>query len=265
MCDNHIVAEHMGACQWLSTTIGENITSVATPNGGMIPSGQGMTDVGRLIRNRRQAIGFTQVDLFQRTGIEQYYISQIERGKVKQPGKGFLLQIAEAMEMDPNTLLIAADYAPLNHGAYQQEQEVRPEDVAHGAQRVSFWGRVPADTLRWVASQSEGERVTVPGLFIGTREIETLFVVQASGDCLIRRKIADGQLVLCEKPDGRLPRNNQVVAIRVGDERSLKVFHRDGDTITLRDGDNNITATLTIDDDIEVVGFVIATWWGQFD
>lgn len=54
----------------------------------------------------------TQEELAFRTGFPQSRISKIELGKTQRPAKEDLRVIAEALEIDPNELYIAADYAP---------------------------------------------------------------------------------------------------------------------------------------------------------
>lgn len=50
------------------------------------------------------------------------------------------------------------------------------------------------------------------------------------------------------------------MAVRVGDERTLKLWHWDGDDIELRDGDGNTVARLSKNDDVEVFGFAVHAW-----
>jgi transcriptional regulator with XRE-family HTH domain len=219
--------------------------------------------VGQIIRIRRLELDLRQEDLAERTGYEQSYISKVEVGRSKRPERDYLLGFAEALEMDPDDLLIPAGYAPVDPSLY--ERKVRREDIVPGERDVQYWGVVPADALRWAENVNGGQSVPVPLQFIGARDPESLFVLSASGNCLASRHIAHGQLVLCEVSEGREPRNGQIVAVRVGDERSLKAWHREGDTIELRDGDDNVVAALAITDDIEVVGTVVATWWDRFE
>lgn len=54
----------------------------------------------------------SQEELEDRTGIRQSQLSKIERGATERPAKELLRVIATALEIDPNTLFVAADYAP---------------------------------------------------------------------------------------------------------------------------------------------------------
>ena len=88
---------------------------------------------------------------------------------------------------------------------------------------------------------------------LGTRSPQSVFAVEVSGECLAARKIHSGDTVFCQRMT-RQPRNGEVAVIRLHDEVTMKVWHRDGNTITLRDGDGRIVRTLSTLDDFEVEG-----------
>lgn len=209
------------------------------------------TPVGREVKRLRGRM--SQEELGFRVGVSQSDISKIERGQTKQPAKNVLRKIARALQSPPNELLILADYAP---DTYEDIGEpIIAPDVF-----VQYWGRVPADAVRWTAAVSEERSMLVQAEWIGDRAADQFFVVRASGDCLMRRGIVDGTFVLCELSHGRIPSDGQIVAIRVGDERSLKIWHRTSDGIDLLNGENEVVVTLHESDDIEVVGFWVAHW-----
>lgn len=72
------------------------------------------TAVGLLIRRLRDEHEpwMPQEELAHRTGFTQSRISKIERGVTKRPPKEDLRAIAKAVGADPDTLFVAADYAP---------------------------------------------------------------------------------------------------------------------------------------------------------
>lgn len=67
--------------------------------------------IGQLIRERRLEVGMTQKDIEAATGIEQSYLSHIETGRVKRPGRDILDSLSKPLQLPIETLLLAADYA----------------------------------------------------------------------------------------------------------------------------------------------------------
>lgn len=208
--------------------------------------------VGQVIKRRRLELDLRQEDIAERTGFEQPYISQVERGKIRRPDKSILFAFANALSMNPDELYVVADYAPTNGEGVTLTPDTIP---------VRDWGRVPADAVRWAESVQRGVFLDVPLRFARGHSADTLFVLHASGNCLASRGIADGSVVVCEQANGREPRNGKIVAVRIGDDRSLKIWQREGDQVRLYDGDGNVAATLTPADDIEVVGIFLASWY----
>lgn len=59
---------------------------------------------GHVLRERRHALGFTQVDLEAISRVGRSYISELESGR-KQPCLRPLLQLAHALRLSPQELL----------------------------------------------------------------------------------------------------------------------------------------------------------------
>lgn len=211
-----------------------------------------LVSAGNAMRLRRKALGVTQEELAAILGKDQNYVSFVETGRIKRPARWVVVAIARALDVPPGELLTAWDYAP------NDIEEV--PDLAHETVPVRDWGWVPADQLRWMESTTRGQTLDVPLGHAKGRSPGDLFVLHASGDCLMRRGISDGTIVVCEVANDRQPRNGQIVAVRVGEERSLKVWQREGDHIRLCDGDGNVVAALTTTDDMQVVGYVLTSW-----
>ena len=87
------------------------MTSSAQGDRRRNPSG---TRVGDLIRAARLSANprVTQEELADKVGIRQSQLSKIERGETERPMKETVRLIAEALDVDPDPLFIAADYAP---------------------------------------------------------------------------------------------------------------------------------------------------------
>lgn len=80
--------------------------------------------IGQLIRDRRLELGLTQKDIEAATGIEQSYLSHIETGRVKRPGRELLDALAIPLRVPVEALLLAADYAV----SQSAEQGIRLSD-----------------------------------------------------------------------------------------------------------------------------------------
>ncbi len=186
------------ACQCLWQTKGDTIHKGHITMGS-IRMGVAVSRVGELIRRRRKELGLTQIDLEKRTGVEQYYISQIEIGRVKQPGKGLLITFATALGMDPDELLLAADYAPLHY----ERMEVDHDE--QGTLAVPVRG---VDT-----NEDMGRAMRIPREWVEAARFP-MFVVIAQVDG--PGTIVAGDTVLCEEYHEQAICEGAIVFMRIG-------------------------------------------------
>lgn len=63
---------------------------------------------GQRVRERRKALGLTQGRLFEKTGINNGYISQIETGRAN-PTLDMILKLADALGLEASVMLRASD------------------------------------------------------------------------------------------------------------------------------------------------------------
>lgn len=206
------------------------------------------TRLGAFIRNRRQQLGLTQEMVEELSGVSQHYQSQIERGKVDRPGDAFLEALAQALELD------MADIRRAQGWVVEGDED---------AAEVRFAGIMPADSVRWCETQEREESVRVWTGFLGSHAPKNCFVVTASGDCLLARGINDGrQVLLRELAAGEWPRDGAIVAVRIDDEFSLKVWSRSGDEITLSDGDGRVVFRGAAEntENLVVLGVYLNSW-----
>jgi transcriptional regulator with XRE-family HTH domain len=61
-------------------------------------------DVGKNLRTARKKLGLSQVEVSQRSGVEQGEVSRIERG-IRDPQVSTLKKLAAAVEVPPGRLL----------------------------------------------------------------------------------------------------------------------------------------------------------------
>lgn len=251
-------------------------------------------NLGRFIRAVRKQAGWTQEYLADLVGVDQAYISQIERGIITRPGDDKLELIANALGLPVMDLKVALGHVALTGdelARYEQRQaelisptqpnaqlltsgqSVRDDALALAEQLKAYvaqiggtaWmrviGRVPADALRWAEWENEERTVPIAAEWLGSRPASEFFVLQVSGDCLVPRKIHDGMLVLCRRLNGERPKNDRVVVVRIRDEYTLKVWREDGSGVWLEDGHGQTVARLDTEDDVAVIAVVTANWF----
>lgn len=69
-----------------------------------------MSNLGQLIKNKRDAVGLSQKELGTNCGISDAAIQRIETGKTKKPGWELLCRIANAVNIHPFEILKEAGY-----------------------------------------------------------------------------------------------------------------------------------------------------------
>jgi transcriptional regulator with XRE-family HTH domain len=206
--------------------------------------------IGQVIRTRRKSLGMTQEDLADRIGKDQNYVSFVETGRIKRPGREVLRAFVDALELDYDEALRIADYAPEFDG--DPRKGVEPGEDAIMTTRA----KVPADASRWALMLEgyEGRDVRVPSDWI-TSAAHPLFAVDVSGNCLESLLIADGDVVICEEYEGQPIEDGKVVLVRVDGECTLKRWYRRGSgRVELRNGDGVVVRELSSTDTFEVLG-----------
>lgn len=205
-----------------------------------------MEYVGQLIRQRRGELGITQLQLANRTGLEQTYISKVETGKVRRPEQEMLDLFALGLDLDPDVLYLAV----FGH----RRQEVTPGDEIP----LRTLARVPADASRWgvMLEEYEGRDVQIPTSWMH-RAAHPLFAIDVSGNCLEALQIRDGDTVICEEYHGQTIPDGKAVLVRVENECTLKAWYRVGPShVELRNGAGVVVCQLTDTDCFEVLGVV---------
>lgn len=216
----------------------------------------------------RQRAGFSQAELARRVFLSRSYVAHFETGR-KTPDLELLDRFAAVLGVSVAELVGEAEVAQLDatellrqvaraaDAGIERIQEVTSD---RSQSPVRYYGRVPADAVRWVEARESGAVEQVWDQFLAGRSPSEFLTVTASGDCLGRRGILDDDTVLLEWANGRVPSNGRIVLVRLGDEFTLKIWWRDGDWVELRDGDGNVIARLSILAEFEVLGLYVNRW-----
>lgn len=83
----------------------------------------GLLMIGEIVRERRMAMRLTQVQLGERAGLTQDYISKLERGTIDMPQKGTLQVLGRVLKVPLADFYRAA-------GVLEPEVEPRPRQLA---------------------------------------------------------------------------------------------------------------------------------------
>lgn len=203
--------------------------------------------VGTVVRARRLALGMSQELLADLVGEKQTYISQIERGRIAVPRdyKTLFPLLADALKMPVAELFEAADLVV---------------EVSVSNARVPLIGRIPADTTRFSLLR-EREDSTLPTVGVAAEDIQgarSPFALEVTGDCMAAIGIMEGDIVICDVPAGRLPRDGQLVVARVnGDEVALKRWCVTRQGVELRDGAGQVVYALADPSQVEILGLYL--------
>lgn len=171
-------------------------------------------DVGKMIREARQARGISLRALAGQVGIHFSHLSKIENGK-DPIGRDSLAKIAEELGVDPDLMLGEA-----------------------GHQTVPF---------RVLGNIAAGEPIEA------IEDVETFdlakafdphdhFLLRVKGTSMILDGINDGDLAIV-RPANTAKNDDTVVAIVDGGEATLKRFRKVKNTITLIPANDQLTAT----------------------
>lgn len=88
----------------------------------------------QLVRDRRLELEMTQKDLEAATGIEQSYLSHIETGRVKRPGRDILDALSTALALPVESLVLAADHSVSESASHANR--LSDDDVERVAEAV---------------------------------------------------------------------------------------------------------------------------------
>jgi transcriptional regulator with XRE-family HTH domain len=210
--------------------------------------------VGALIRAVRLAKGMSQETLAAAVGKDQTYISQVERGVIKVPGRAMLRALSVALDIADDEMARAA-------GLIYEEVPLTDDTIWQ-----AWRGRLPASLRKWAEWEQKGERVELPRSWADAARAP-IFAVQWAGDSLSRHhpSIEDGDIVVCETSEQpRHAPDNTIVLARVGAEVGLWVWRRAGYGWQLCDGDGNIAHELSEHDDYTILGTFVGRYSPAF-
>jgi repressor LexA len=120
-----------------------------------------------------------------------------------------------------------------------------------GANPVPYYGRIHAGEPALLPEHREGF-ITIDRRFLPS---DRVFVLKVKGDSMVGRGIHDGDFVIIDQAAS--PKQNDIVAARLGEDATVKTLTYEGDTTVLKaanPSERDITIRPT--DDFQILGVV---------
>jgi SOS-response transcriptional repressor LexA len=207
---------------------------------------------GEWLDDQLVAAGYNQTTFAEAIGVAQSAVNQWVNN-VQPPSRRNVARIARALNMAASDIEARIDRR--RRGGLHAATAVR---VARNVATFRVHGVVPADAFRWADSGGECGEVDVPLSWLQGRDQREFFVVEVSGDCLSSLGIGDGAYLFCQRAT-RLPRDGDLVIVRIGDEVTCKRWRWAGGRVELVDGDERVVYSCDPrSSELHVEGYVIA-------
>lgn len=179
-----------------------------------------MTDIGRRIKIKRDALGMSQEELAKRLGYKnKSSIAKIETG-INDITQSKVVEFAEVLKTSVAFLM----------GWDEPEQSSIDELSKYGikpiaTQRIPFLGEIACGEPIYADEDRESY------IEVGT-EIKADFCLRAKGDSMINARIFDGDIVFIRKQD--MVDNGEIAVVLIENEATLKRVYYDRDNNILR-------------------------------
>lgn len=95
-----------------------------------------MAGMGSIVRELRQARGWTQQELAERVGMSQRWVSDVESGRTRMPHLDKVRRLADVLGTDRGVLIAAADYAEHPDVARQVGGVRDPDPASEAIERI---------------------------------------------------------------------------------------------------------------------------------
>lgn len=212
-------------------------------------------EFGKRVRHYRAACGMSMEDLAAAVALSYGYIRSIERGHKAIPPVETVERFAAVLGVTINDLIDAERPLPLS--TQQMALQLSEEAIkAIKGVPVRIDGTVPADAVQWkVVEEQEDRDVHVTREQLGNAHDP--FAVIVSGDCLRSFLIGNRYRVICDRPDGRRPSENQWVLVRIENEVTFGAWFPVGEGVEVRDGEGVVRYQIENRETVEILGFYI--------
>lgn len=168
--------------------------------------------IGRLIKNRREALGLTQQELANLIDVSYSAVSRWEAGEVANMGRSKILALADTLRLSPVSI-------------------VSGEPVAEviKTKRVPLLGTIAAGEPV-LALEDCSSFVEINSDMLAD------FCLQVKGDSMIDARICDGDLVFVRSQP--VVNNGDIAVVLIDNEATLKRFYKNNGGIILKPENN---------------------------
>jgi len=146
--------------------------------------------------------------------------------------------------------LVEKGYLKTPWGNRKRALELVEPPARAGVATLPLLGRVAAG--RPIEAIAQPETVEVPEMLLRGQDNFALRVV---GDSMVDEGIHDGDVVIVKRQ--RDAQNGQTVVALIGDDATVKQFHRRGGQIELRPANARMTSIVVEEGDVQIQGIVI--------
>jgi len=183
--------------------------------------------IGRLIKNRREALGLTQQELANLIDVSYSAVSRWEAGEVANMGRSKILALADTLRLSPVSI-------------------VSGEPVAEviKTKRVPLLGTIAAGEPV-LALEDCSTFVEINGDMLAD------FCLQVKGDSMIDARICDGDLVFVHSQP--VVNNGDIAVVLIDNEATLKRFYKNNGGVILKPENTKYQPKYYSEDDLKSI------------
>lgn len=164
--------------------------------------------IGRIIKNRREALGLTQQDLAKLIGVSFSAVSRWEAGEVANMGRSKILALADTLRLSPVSIV-----------------------SGESAVEVIKTKRVPL--LGTIAAGEPVLALEDCSTFVEINsDLLADFCLQVKGDSMIDARICDGDIVFVKGQP--VVDNGEIAVVLIDNEATLKRFYKNNGGVILK-------------------------------
>ncbi len=181
-----------------------------------------MDKIGEIIKNRRQLLGMTQLELAQKINVSAATINRYESGEIKNLRRDKIAKLAEALEIDPMVLINEnMNSISFSKKSVQQAIEKAINEVSRVTVDGRKWTPIPIYGVIKAGTPSLANNEIIGFEYFDVDEPNEYFSLRVSGDSMRDARICNGDLVLIKKQSDA--EDGEIVAVLIdGQDATLK-------------------------------------------
>lgn len=192
-------------------------------------------EIGNIIRNRREALNLTQLQIAEYVGVTKSAISRWETGELKNIGGSKIKKLSEILKISP-TVIVRGD----------EPENKEPENVIpYKTKKIPMLGITAAGEPLLVADQYCEYYVEVD------ENINVDYCLKIKGDSMIDARIQDGDIVFFHQQP--IVENGEIAVIAIDGEVTLKRFYKTDEGVILKPENSNYQPMFYTEEDFKEI------------